>query len=141
MIYFYFILYLLHISFTYMAFDIFINEISILIFFKFYCKLNRNQLKMSENQLKADTLINTSNIKYNIWMQKPDYQAYGSSFKFPAAEIKGLLISLDFRTQNTEFLLLFYNISKSHNPNKAGLFEDTFSGGRGQFVSPFIFQE
>ena len=27
------------------------------------------------------------------------------------------------------------------NPNKAGLFEGSFSWGRGKFDSPFIFQE
>ena len=53
------------------------QEISILIFFQFYCKINRNQ-----NNSWSKPILKLSNTEFKILRKKPGDKAFRVSFKF-----------------------------------------------------------
>ena len=86
---------------------------STLTFFQFYCKVNRNQLKVfvkSTYGLYHNKYFEIINLRF--WERSlvmRCFELHSNSQR--ADEIKGLPISIDFRNRGTEFLILFSMIS------------------------------
>ena len=90
-----------------------LNEISILRFFQFYCKKNRNQLEIvvkvthGLHSIKYFEILNLTFLGRSLVTR-----CFGlHSNSRGADEIKGLPISIEFCNRNTELLLLFSIIS------------------------------
>ena len=64
-----------------------LNEISILIFFQFYCKINRNQLEIVvEATYRSTSSLILLNTAFKILRKRPSDEAFRVSFKFPRGE-------------------------------------------------------
>ena len=81
-----------------------LKEISILTFFQFYFKINRSQLEIvvkTTYGLHPKKYFETLHL--TLWGRSPVMKSFGlHSNSYDADEIKGLLISIDFRNRNTE---------------------------------------
>ena len=90
-----------------------LNEISILSFLQFYCKINRNQLEIvvkATYGLHSNKYFEILNLTF--WGRSLVTRRFGlHSNSRDADEIKGLPISIDFCNKNTQLLLLFSIIS------------------------------
>ena len=90
-----------------------LNEISILIFFQFYCRINRNQLEIvvkATYGLHANKYFEILNLTFGgRSLVTRRFGLHSSSRE--ADKIKDLLISIYFCNKNTELLLLFSIIS------------------------------
>ena len=90
-----------------------LNEISILIFFQFYCRINRNQLEIvvkATYGLHANKYFEILNLTFGGRSLVTRRFGLHSSSR-DADKIKDLLISIYFCNKNTELLLLFSIIS------------------------------
>ena len=79
-----------------------INEIFILIFFQFYCKINRKQLEILvevTSDLRVNKYFAIKNVKFGGSGLVPRCFEF-RSISGGTAEIRDLLISKDFGTQN-----------------------------------------
>ena len=90
-----------------------LNEISLLSFFQFYRKINRNQLEIVANGtygLHSNKYFEILNLTF--WGRSLLMRHFGlHSNSRGADEIKGLPVSIGFCNRNTELLLLFSIIS------------------------------
>ena len=107
------------------------NKISILSFFQFFCKINRNLIEIA---VKA-----TYDLHSNKYIEIPSLKFWGRNLiarrfrlhsnSWGVNEIKGLPITLDFRNRNTE-LLLFNDMSPwfyQHHAQCDVLFKSLFT--------------
>ena len=90
-----------------------LNQISILSYLQFYCKININQLEIvvkATYDLCSNKYFEVLNLTF--WGRSLVTRRFGlHSNSRGAGEIKGLLIWRDFRNRNTKLLLLFSIIS------------------------------
>ena len=94
--------------------NLWLNEMSILTFFQFYFKINRNQLERVVKVtygLHPNKCLNTES---KIFRMKPGDKTCWASFKSLSRWWEqDLPITIDFRSKNIELLLLFSTISPS----------------------------
>ena len=90
-----------------------LNEMFMLSFLKFYCKINRNQLEIvvkATYSLHSNKYFEILNLTF--WGKSLVARRLGlHSNSRGVDEIKGLPISIDFCDRNTDLLLLFSIIS------------------------------